>query len=310
MKRLLGVAALASAIGWAGAANAGPLKPSLDINPDGTFVGGITAANGNSCIAGEGAAPNFQRGETVDGVFIGAGAVQHVDWIVCFDGNANGGYTYYYQLENSSIFFVNAFNIGGANQPPFGFADGTEGSVDTDLDTDAGSPVGTGHTGTANGGAFANLGDETAAHSPFPAVNETEVTGGGAALVCCTNPASVEVGSLFITFSGAGGNEGFLAVGGESGVIFVQGTAPVYGNWNTTGAGSQGTPVSWGSAMQTQCSAGGLAQNGGVCPFSGAELGVQIPVPGNPLPEPETLSLFGLALLGLGAWTRRRNRQA
>lgn len=278
----LGVALMAVAM-WTGTATAGPLAPALSVDALGNFVNGVMI-DGKSYIAGEGAAPNTQIGQTIDGVTIGPGAVLHTDWIVRHEGT--GVYSYFYQLENSSIFDLNAFNVGAPTFPPSGFFSGSQGFMSgKDLDVTGDLAAGVGHVLAI----FANLGDPSLPHGPFPAVNETEKTGGGAALAGLQDPLSITVSSLLVSFGG-GGASSLLNVGEESSIIFVKGTQPNYGNWNAAGVGSAGTPVSWGSSA----------------PNPSGEGGVLIPVP---VAEPGTLAVLGVALFGSAAWARRRGNR-
>jgi hypothetical protein len=299
MKRcgLKGVAAALIAVAaWAGPASAGNLLPDLTTDATGAFVTpGFTDGLGRTYVAGEGAAPNTQIGKTIDGVLIGARAIQHVDWIVRHDGAVGPGgiqqYTYFYQLENSSIFDVTTFTIGAPTFPPIGFFAGS-GAFIAGADIDAlVAAVGAAHTS----GTFANLGPDGPFSTP-PAASDDETEhksttlAGAGDLVCCQDPQTVFISSLIVNFGPPAtvlGTNALLNVGEESSVVFATGTRPTYGNWNTAGVGPSGTPVSWSSI-------------GGTGGFDG----LQIPVPR--LPAPSALALLGVGLLGSAFWMRRR----
>lgn len=288
MRKFLAVVGCVLALGVASAASAAPLDPTPPL-------GGIPLGGQ---IAGEGAAPNTCiissspacLGAPASG---NPNAVQHVDWIVVHDGNPNGGFTYYYQLENGSVAPVISMAIDSKAFVAAGFILG--------VDLDDGIPVGTvvspgtpaasspviapavlGH----NAGNFANLAGENEIAAAVP---------GQPALTCCVGPgAAVIVAGAHTTFFFP--PNGPLNPGNESGVIVGQGPAPVYVQWNTEGVGN-----TWNS-KSANCTGVGTPQAN--CAGAG-EQGVVIAAPGQ-VPLPATLFLIGTGLVALGTITRRR----
>ena len=182
---LVAIVAMVGVVACAGAAQAfdiPSLSPPLIIAP-------------GTSVAGEGALPNFQIGQTVGGTFIPGGAVQHIDWIVT---NLGGGvFQYQYQIENSSVFALSNLVISGSI--PFTSLNIVIGDLDDQH----------------NVGNFPNL------------ALEHEVA------TCCVGPdiALLINGGLTIK---AFFNNG-LPVGSESLILVATGPAPVYGPAITSG---------------------------------------------------------------------------
>ena len=264
-------------LGAAGLANAGPLGPpglSLAVDPiTGDFTSPFaTKCGAFSCIAGEGAAVNSLIGQDDPSKKgfqkVPDTAIQHVDWIVVHDGNGNGGYTYYYQLENSSIAALGGHTINTPDDAqPFKGAFIIAGA---DLDLLKGNPAGAAHADPAGGtvpgqvaGPFANL---------FPPRTDLTVgpqNGAGkpefefAAQKALVGPDSNVIdfnGDLLVTFTKG------LSTGRESAIYGAQGTNPVYGPWNT-----QGAAFTWNSENENPCT----GPVGADC-----EQGLRGPVPG------------------------------
>jgi hypothetical protein len=277
---------------WVGTATAGPLAPSLATDALGNFTDpSAVIIGGMSYIAGEGAAPNTQIGDTIDGVTIGGGAVAHVDWIVRHEGGFI--YRYFYQVENTSVFDISTFTLGAPTAPPVGFIIGSGTFVPgADIDVANAATGGLAHDVVD----FSNL--TVGPHPPFPATNERETAG-----ATIQDPATVIISSLIANFGvtctapgvPAGcGAPSLLNIGEESSIITALGTRPHYGNWLTAGVGTAGTPVSWASSADN--------------PVVGAEDGVMIPVPR--VPQPSALMLLGTGLAGSALWSlRRRNKR-
>jgi hypothetical protein len=203
MKNSLLVAAMALSLVWAGVASAAPLAPPL--GP--CIIAGI--------CAGEGAAPN-----TAIPPFP-VTAVQHLDWVAMFDGNPNGGWSYYYQVENSSGATLTVLNIASTGFLAAGFIAGG----DLDLGILGGTPITPGlppvappvvPVGGVPAHTFAFFGNLTLGGVP----GIDDVADG---LACCFGPSSTSIvfGSEFATFLLG------LGAGSESGVIVGQGLAPV-----------------------------------------------------------------------------------
>jgi hypothetical protein len=276
------VTALAGILVWAGVASAGPLAPDLTTNAAGDFVAGVACAipgASGSCVAGEGAAPNTLI--DVPGSGIPTTAVQHMDWIVVHDGNVNGGYTYYYQLESTSVSSLASVTILSSR-----FAPGTATFLSLlDLDTEPGFIHDSTH--------FPNLG------APGLVEHETNPNFGNIPNLCCADPVSVNQGQNNVTYnfnpelgtgaapcgpgSGAGGVGVAQTCENESSILKVQGIAPVYANWHVQDG------FTWDSTHPSS---------------DPNNQPVLIPVPG--VPEPASILLLGSGLVGMGFWARRR----
>lgn len=289
MRKLAAFVGCLMLLSIAGVAVAGPLAPPLP--------GPAGAAGGE--VAGEGAAPNACILGTVAGcggnpAFRNPSAVQHLDWIVVNDGNPNGGFSYYYQLENSSVASVFALTIGSGAFQAAGFISGIDlddGIPATSVITPGFPPASplviatavTAHTAAG----FTNLG--------APGAIESELVDGGP-----IDPFVVAIvgGAHQTTWVTV------VAVGDESSVLVGQGGAPAYFHWNTIGS-SGGTVFTWDS-QNGNCTGVDTPDLG--CTGAG-EQGRQVAAPGAVIPEPASLVLIGIGITALGIVTRRAARK-
>jgi len=296
LRMSLTAGALAVGLGAAGTVSAS-LSPNLSFS-DGAFTFGFECGEGFSCIMGEGAAPNTN----IDPASAPA-SVQYVDWMIVYDDTDSSGgdrddFYYFYQVENSAAGPLDRAGISGQNLSTPGVFQGWADALGA----------------TSLGGCDfddANWLDNCDNNNPsqFSAeLDLTALTSGG-----FTQPGHVIAGEVndalsgdlvednfdepaFMQFSSLVAN--WLGSGGfskpspneESGIFGARGTAPTYVTFTASGNAAGGTT---GSEQVWRSDSSFTAFNRNVAG------------PGM-VPEPTTMALAGLALLGAGFVGRRR----
>lgn len=288
MRKSIFATALAGILVWAGVASAGPLLPDASTNAAGDFIGvNANTCGGFSCIAGEGAAPNGAIPPNPPT------AVQHLDYIVVHDGNVNGGYSYYYQLANTSVATLTILDIVANGFQAAGFIPG--------VDLGAGIAAGQAVTpGTPASSSPVPAAVKPHAFDPTGVNGFTNLAGVHGDGLPLSGPSQVTVvlGSEAAQFILG------LPPGEASGVIVGQGIKPQIVDWNT--ASSTG-PQTWNS-INCNPDQGVVVGNdllGSCAPNPGVEQGLEVLAP-QVVPEPGTILLLGSGLAGLGFWGRRR----